>query len=111
MTVRNQATIVVTGWLNNVKNFEWGTALTVAVDVRKMNEAGEYETVDRVNYDVTTDQQFKSDARQIQVTGRITGLNTYAKKDGTTGVSVKVRAEALEEPVDTAPDSVNDLPF
>jgi hypothetical protein len=102
--IRNQALVTVTGWLNDPKTFEWGSAAKVSVDVRKKNDLGVYETVDKVAYDVTLEGAFP-DAKQVTVTGRIVGLNIFEKRDGTTGVSVKVRADsviAAEE---------NDAPF
>jgi hypothetical protein len=102
--IRNQALVTVTGWLNDPKNFDWGSAAKVSVDVRKKNDLGVYETVDKIVYDVTIEGSFP-DAKQVTVSGRIVGLNIFEKRDGTTGVSVKVRAEeviAAEE---------NDAPF
>jgi len=55
--VKNEALIEVTGWLNDVKDFEWGRALKVSVDVRKKNHHDEWETVDKTIYDVTTDDK------------------------------------------------------
>jgi len=106
--IRNQATISVTGWLNDPKTFDWGSAAKVSVDQRKQNSQGIWETVDKTVYDVTFDGSFP-DTKQVIVEGRITGLNTFPKKDGTTGVSVKVRAEsvrAAEAVLDT-----EDVPF
>jgi hypothetical protein len=102
--VRNQALVTVTGWLNDAKVFDWGSAAKVAVDVRKKNDSGEWETVDKVTYDVTFDGAFP-DVKQITVTGRIVGLNLYEKRDGTSGASIKVRAESV------APAEEDDLPF
>jgi len=102
--IRNQALVTVTGWLNDAKTFDWGSAAKVSVDIRKQNAAGEWETVDKLVYDVTYEGSFP-DAKQVIATGRIVGVNTYEKRDGTTGVSVKVRADsviAAEE---------NDAPF
>jgi hypothetical protein len=39
--VKNEARIELTGWLNNVSDFDWGRALKVSVDVRKQNHQGE----------------------------------------------------------------------
>ena len=39
--VKNEALIELTGWLNDVREFDWGTALKVGVDVRKKNHQGE----------------------------------------------------------------------
>jgi hypothetical protein len=95
--VKNEALIEVTGWLNDIKVFDWGTALKVSVDVRKKNEAGQWETVDKTVYDVTTDGRTPLEGvKQVKVTGRITGTNTFQKRDGSTGCSVKVRAEQVQ---------------
>jgi hypothetical protein len=92
--IRNQAQVVVTGWLNDPKTFDWGSAAKVSVDQRKQNSAGVWETVDKIVYDVTFEGAFP-DAKQVTVTGRISGLNLYEKRDGTSGASIKVRAESV----------------
>ena len=95
--VKNEAQVRVTGWLNDVKDFEWGRALKVSVDVRKKNHQGEWETVDKTVYDVTTDNRAPLDGvKQVVVSGRIVGTNVYQKRDGTSGFSIKVRAESVE---------------
>ncbi len=73
--VKNEALIEVTGWLNDVKDFEWGRALKVSVDVRKKNHQDEWETVDKTIYDVTTDDKSGDfdQVKQVTVTGRIFG--------------------------------------
>ena len=96
MTVRNEALIELTGWLNDTREFDWGTALKVAVDVRRKNHQGEWETVDKTIYDVTTDGKAPLEGvKQVKIVGRITGTNSFEKRDGSTGVSVKVRAESV----------------
>jgi hypothetical protein len=102
--IRNQALVTVTGWLNDPKVFDWGSAAKVAVDVRKKNDLGQYETVDKVTYDVTFEGTFP-DVKQVVATGRIVGVNTYEKRDGSTGVSIKVRAESV------IPAESEELPF
>ena len=102
--IQNHALVTLTGWLNYPATYDWGSAAKVSVDVRRKNETGGYETVDKVVYDVISDEPFP-DAQRVTVSGRITGLTVYEKLDGTTGVSVKVRASsvfAAEE---------NDAPF
>ena len=94
--VKNEALIELTGWLNDVREFDWGTALKVGVDVRKKNHQGDWETVDKTVYDVTTDGKTAlEDVRQVKVTGRIVGTSTFQKRDGSTGSAVKVRAEVI----------------
>jgi hypothetical protein len=98
MMVKNEALIQVTGWLNDVKEFDWGTAIKVGVDVRKKNHQGEWETVDKTVYDVTTDGRTALEGvKQVKVTGRITGTSTFQKRDGSTGAAIKVRAESIEQ--------------
>jgi hypothetical protein len=95
--VKNEAQIQLTGWLNDVKDFEWGRALKVSVDVRKKNHQDEWETVDKTIYDVTTDNRAPLDGvKQVVVTGRITGTNVFQKRDGSSGFSIKVRAQTVE---------------
>lgn len=95
--VKNEANVKVTGWLNDVKSFDWGTALKVSVDVRKQNAQGEWETVDKTIYDVTTGDKVALDGvKQVTVTGRIVGTATFQKRDGSTGSAVRVRAESIQ---------------
>jgi hypothetical protein len=94
---KNEASVKVTGWLNDVKSFDWGTALKVAVDVRKQNGQGEWETVDKTIYDVTTGDKVALDGvKQVTVTGRIVGTATFQKRDGSTGSAVRVRANMIQ---------------
>jgi len=111
MAIRNEAIVTVTGWADNVKNFDWGTALKVSVDVRKKNDAtGLWETVDKTTYDVTTSDQLNlADVRQVTVTGRINGTQVFTKRDGTPGTSIKVRAESIVEATETSGDAASFL--
>lgn len=94
--IKNEARIELTGWLNNVADFDWGRALKVSVDVRKQNHQGEWETVDKTTYDVTTDNRAPLEGvKQVVVSGRITGTNVFQKRDGTSGFTIKVRAESV----------------
>ena len=93
---RNEALVTVTGWLNDVKDFQWGRALKLAVDVRKKNDQDVWETVDKTIYDVTTDSQTPlDDVKQVTVVGRIVGTSTFQKRDGSTGSAIRVRAESV----------------
>ncbi len=105
MMVKNEALVEVTGWLNDVKQFDWGVVLKLSVDVRRKNDQGEWETVDKTIYDVTTDGKTAVEGvKQVRVVGRITGTNTFQKRDGSTGSSIKVRADRVE----VASDKVNE---
>lgn len=101
--VKNEARVIITGWLNDVKNFAWGNVGKVAVDQRRKNDTtGEWETVDKTIYDVVFEGPFP-DSKQVIVSGRVSGTNTYDKRDGSTGVSIKVRADSVEEVYEGAP--------
>ena len=94
--VKNEARIELTGWLQDIKDFDWGRAIKVSVDVRKQNDQGQWETVDKTMYDVTTDNRAPLEGvKQVVVSGRITGTNTFQKRDGTFGFSIKVRADSV----------------
>jgi len=109
--IKNEAQIVVTGWLNDVKTFDWGVALKVAVDVRKKNHQDEWETVDKTVYDVTADSVPNLDGvRQVTVTGRVVATATFEKRDGSTGSAIRVRATEVVVSVDDreAPKKVDE---
>lgn len=95
------AMVELTGWLNDVKQFSWGRALKVTIDQRKRNAKGEWETVEKTLYDVTTDSPVMLDGvKQVTVTGRIIGTSTFQKRDGSTGSAIRVRAESVVPAVD-----------
>jgi hypothetical protein len=97
MMVKNEALVEVTGWLNDVKDFEWGRALKLSVDVRKKDHQGEWQTVDKTIFDVITGGKTPLEGvKQVKVTGRISGTNSFQKRDGSTGFSIKVRADSVE---------------
>jgi hypothetical protein len=83
MMVKNEAVVKVTGWLNDIKDFDWGRALKVSVDVRKQDHQGEWQTVDKTIYDVTTeDRSVNFDGvKQVTVEGRITGTNVFQRSE------------------------------
>ena len=105
--IKNEAVVKVTGWLNDIKDFDWGRALKVSVDVRKKNHQDEWETVDKTIYDVTTDDRSVNfdGVKQITVEGRITGTNVFQKRDGSSGFSIKVRGISITPAFD---DKVNE---
>jgi hypothetical protein len=66
------------------------------VDVRKKTLDGNWETVDKTVYDVTTDGRTALEGvKQVTVKGRISGTSTFQKRDGSTGSAIKVRADSV----------------
>jgi hypothetical protein len=83
------------GWVNEVKEFDWGTVLKVSHDQRAKNAAGEWETVGKDYFDVTvTADQARAigSAKVVHIVGNLRKVETFEKRDGSVGVSVKVRA-------------------
>lgn len=83
------------GYVNEVKDFSWGTVAKVSHSQRAKNDAGQWETVGKDYLDVTLPQGVVvSEGTVIKVKGTFK-VGTYAKKDGTTGVALKVRAQEV----------------
>lgn len=107
------------GYVNEVKDFAWGTIAKVAHSQRAKNDVtGEWETVGKDYLDVVLpDGAIVDENSIIRVKGTFK-VSTYDKKDGTTGIAIKVRAQEVS-PVErrgvttTAPaTSLNeDMPF
>lgn len=110
MAIKSKATITVVGYLNEIKEFSWGKVLTVSVaNSIKNKETGQWETASRDYYDVIpadgVDISSVSKDQVIQVEGSFKIGKTYAKKDGTTGVELKVRATSVKPAVDPWPET------
>ena len=85
------------GWVNEVKVLDWGTILKVSHDQRAKNDAGEWETVGKDYFDVTVtaDQAaVVGSAKKVHIIGTLK-VGTYQKRDGGTGVALKVRAQSV----------------
>lgn len=85
------------GWVNEAKVFDWGTVLKVTHDQRAKNDAGEWETVSKDYIDVTiTPEQASAiaSAKVVRVAGTLK-VGTYEKRDGSTGIALKVRAQEV----------------
>lgn len=110
-----------TGFVNEVKKFEWGTVLKVSHNQVKKNPAGQWETVARDYLDVivSNDVQFVENDR-IDVVGKLK-TKFFDKKDGSKGVSLEVRGdEVVKSGKSSTPQTVipsswapvdEDLPF
>jgi hypothetical protein len=109
-------TIHLEGWVNSIKTFSWGTALSVSVSNRIKNDAtGEWETASRDYYDVILGEGMTADGitedMEVAVDGTFKVGKTFPKKDGTTGVELKVRATSIA-PLVRAPRTTDDeAPF
>jgi hypothetical protein len=82
------------GFVQDVRNFDWGTVVVVAHNQRAKSASGEWETVGKDYIDVTFDGVAPAKETLVKVKGNLK-VSTYDKKDGTKGVSLKVRASEL----------------
>jgi hypothetical protein len=83
------------GFVQEIKTFDWGAVAVVAHNQRAKNAStGEWETTGKDYIDVTFDGELPPENTLVKVKGTFK-INTYAKRDGTTGVSLKVRASEL----------------
>lgn len=88
--------IVFEGFVNEVKSFDWGTVAKVSHSQRAKKEDGSWETVGKDYLDVTLPAGVVvSENSLIKVEGTFK-VSTFEKKDGTTGVALKVRAQSVE---------------
>lgn len=100
------------GYVNEVKQFSWGTVAKMSHSQRAKNDAtGEWETVGKDYLDVTLPEG--ADAPEENSIARVAGTfktSTFEKRDGSTGIAIKVRAHTIEtvdrrrDPVDVARD-------
>lgn len=118
--------VTFTGFLQEVKEFNWGTVLEVAHPNRKKNEDGKWETVSTDYIDVIVDAKDKQAYSHILTADKSTRLtvtgnlkwNAYTKRDGEPGAKMKVYPSEIEtvdavsniknilQPLDTS-----DVPF
>lgn len=81
------------GYVNGVKQFEWGTVYDVSHSQVKKNHQGEWEKVGADYFSVIGPQGF-FEGDQVEVKGRLK-TKRYDKKDGSKGISLEVRADEM----------------
>jgi hypothetical protein len=84
------------GYVQEIKEFGWGTVVTVTHNQRGKNAAGEWETVGKDYLDVTTDGPIPAKDTKVAVSGRLK-VSTYIKKDGSHGIALKVAGATISE--------------
>lgn len=90
--------VIFEGFVNEVKPFSWGTVAKVSHSQRAKNDAtGQWETVGKDYFDVTLPEGVSiPEGELVRVEGTLK-VGTYDKKDGTTGVALKVRAQSIRK--------------
>ena len=104
-----------TGFVEEVKTFDWGSVVTVSHSNRRQNDQGKWETVSRDSIDVSVEPNSEFDwmlrsekGTRVTITGNAK-ISTYDKKDNSTGIRIKLwpkEAQTVEMRVDTS-----DAPF
>jgi hypothetical protein len=106
-----------TGFVEEVKTFDWGSVATVSHSHRQKNDAGEWETVGRDYIDVSIDPagefawmlEAKKGLR-VAISGNVK-VSTYNKKDGTAGIRFKLWPKEIETFEQTNVTMLEDAPF
>jgi hypothetical protein len=101
--------IEFTGFVNEVKQFEWGTVYRMSHNQQQKNDQGQWETTGRDYFDVIGPAGFV-ESNRVTVKGTLK-TKTYEKKDGTgKGIVLQVRAESMEHAVSNNPSPVQPAP-
>jgi single-stranded DNA-binding protein len=88
------------GWVNEVRQFDWGTVYNVSHSQRQKNHQGEWETTGYDYLDVTSSETFAKNDR-VKIVGTLK-TKRFDKKDGSKGIALQVRAETMV-PVEKGP--------
>jgi single-stranded DNA-binding protein len=106
-----------TGFVEEVKTFDWGSVVTVSHSNRQKNDAGQWETTSRDYIDVTVDASSEfgwllqaQKGLRVAITGNAK-LSTYNKKDGTAGVRIKLWPKEVDTFEAGAVLDTSDAPF
>jgi single-stranded DNA-binding protein len=118
--------VSVTGFIQEVKEFGWGTVLEIAHPNRKKNDAGAWETVSTDYIDVIIDAKDKQAYSHILSAPKSTRVavkgtmkwNAYLKRDGEAGAKMKIYPSEIETTDSVAavkevlkPLDISDAPF
>lgn len=84
------------GFINEVKNFDWGTVYNISHNQVRKTPQGTWETVGRDYFSVVAPDgaQPLAENMRVSVKGRMK-TKTFEKRDGTKGISLEVRADDI----------------
>lgn len=90
--------LVFEGYVNEVKQFSWGTVARMSHAQRAKDDAtGEWTTVSRDYLDVTLPEGASAAEGDILRVEGTLKVGTFEKRDGTQGISLKVRAQNIDK--------------
>jgi hypothetical protein len=102
------------GFVNEIKTFDWGTVAKMTHSRRQQNkETKEWETVGKDYLDVVLPQDVTVTENQLLEVAGTFKVETYEKRDGSTGIALKVRAALVQEVVRgrQATQAPEEMPF
>lgn len=84
------------GFVNEVKNFDWGTVYNISHNQVRKTPQGTWETVGRDYFSVIAPEgaDLLAENMRVNVKGRMK-TKTFEKRDGSKGTSLEVRAEEI----------------
>jgi single-stranded DNA-binding protein len=84
------------GFVNEVKNFDWGTVYNISHNQVRKTPQGTWETVGRDYFSVVAPEggDVLAENMRVQVKGRMK-TKTFEKRDGSKGMSLEVRADSI----------------
>jgi single-stranded DNA-binding protein len=84
------------GFVNEVKNFDWGTVYNISHNQVRKTPQGIWETVGRDYFSVVAPEgcQPLAENMRVSVKGRMK-TKTFEKRDGSKGMSLEVRADDI----------------
>lgn len=84
-------------YVNEVKQFGWGTVAKMSHSQRGKNDAGEWITTGKDYLDVVLPEGEPAPAENsiVKITGTFK-IETFEKRDGSTGINIKVKAKTIE---------------
>ena len=97
------------GYVNDVRNYDWGIVYDCSHAQRQMNKSNQWETVGYDNFGVSVEKAVPGVEKggKVRVQGTLK-TKRYEKKDGSgTAVALNVRAVSVEPLV--KPASVSDM--
>jgi len=86
------------GFVNDVKQFDWGVIYNMAHSQRQKDEQGEWQTVGYDYFDVVDNSRMTSFVKgdQVEVTGNLK-TRRYEGRDGVQRMSLQVRADSMDK--------------
>ena len=86
------------GFVNDIKQFDWGVIYNMAHSQRQKDEQGEWQTTGYDYFDVVDNSRMTSFVKgdQVEVSGNLK-TRRYEGKDGVQRIALQVRADSMDK--------------